>query len=61
MTAYYVEFREVALVTEAVEASSKAEAIRLVKDGLGERVGFAIDETRDPTGHKATAETERKN
>lgn len=51
-------FREVAVVTEAVEARSKAEAIRLVKDGQGERVDFIIDEMRDPTGHRAFLEKE---
>ena len=51
---YYVSFRESAVVTEAVEANSKAEAIRLVKDGLGERVDFAIDEMRFPTNFEAT-------
>lgn len=54
MAIYSVTFRESAVITEEVEAASKAEAIRLVKDGLGQRVGFEIDETRWPTSHRAT-------
>lgn len=54
---YYVNFRESAVITEAVEANSKAEAIRLVKDGLGERVGFEIDEMRNPTKFEAHPES----
>ncbi|SEC89725.1 hypothetical protein [Arthrobacter woluwensis] len=55
---YYVNFNEVAVVTEAVEASSKAEAIRLVKVGEGERVDFQIDEFRNPTNFRAYREDE---
>lgn len=58
MTTYYVNFRESAVITEVVEAKSKAEAIRFVKDGQGERVGFEIDEKRWPTNFEATAEQE---
>lgn len=54
MTAHLVTFREIAIVTESVQARSKAEAIRLVKEGQGERVGFEIDENRNPTAHVAT-------
>lgn len=56
MSTYYVNFRESAVVTEVVEARSKAEAIRLVKVGQGERVGFEIDETRFPTSFEAMPE-----
>lgn len=55
---YYVTFRESAVVTEAVEANSKAEAIRLVKDGLGDRVDFVVDEMRPPTNFMASPESE---
>ncbi|MFS0852546.1 hypothetical protein [Microbacterium sp. 179-I 3D4 NHS] len=55
---YYVSFRESAVVTEAVLARSKAEAIRLVKDGEGKRVSFEIDETRFPTNFEAERESE---
>lgn len=50
---YTVEFRESHIVTEAVWASSKAEAIRLVKEeGEGERLEEVLDEKRGPTAHK---------
>jgi len=54
---FLVTFRESAVVTETVNARSMAEAIRLVKDGQGERVGFEIDETRNPTSFVATEDT----
>lgn len=57
---YYVTFRESAVVVEAVEAKSKAEAIRMVKDGLGERVGFEIDESRFPTNFEAQPESSER-
>ena len=49
---FTVEFRESHIVTEAVWANSKAEAIRLVKQGDGERLDDLLDEERDPTSHK---------
>ncbi len=56
---YYVSFNERAVITEVVTARSKAEAIRLVKAGDGERVGFEIDETRWPTSFEAIPEPEQ--
>lgn len=50
---YVVTFRESAVVTEMVMAHSAAEAVELMRVGEGERVGFEIDETRDPTHVKA--------
>lgn len=55
---YLVTFRESAVITEQVWARTEAEAIRRVKDGLGERVEFDIDETRDPTSHTAYLESD---
>ena len=53
MREYVVTFREPAIVTELVEASNAREAIEKVKDGLGQRVGFDIDERVYPTCYKA--------
>lgn len=50
---YFVTFREVHVVTERVFAKSKADAIRQVKDGIGERTLDDVDEYRGPTGHTA--------
>lgn len=50
---YFVTFREVHVVTERVWATSKADAIRQVKDGTGERTMDDVDEYRGPTGHTA--------
>lgn len=50
---YVVTFREPAVVTELVTASSAAEAIELVKRGKGERLGFEIDTTVEPTRYRA--------
>ncbi len=56
---YYVTFKETAIVTEYVEAHTGAEAIELVKNGLGDRVGFDIDERRGPTAYSAKREDAR--
>lgn len=50
---YFVTFREVHIVTERVSARSKAEAIRRVKDGLGDRTLDDADEHRGPTRYWA--------
>jgi hypothetical protein len=50
---YFVTFREVCTVTERVWASSRADAIRRVKGGLGERTDQSVDESRSPVGHRA--------
>lgn len=50
---FIVTFHERAVVTELVYANSKADAIRRVKDGRGDRVGFEIDQSRYPTGFSA--------
>ena len=50
---YYVTFRETHIVTERVFAHSGAEAVRLVKDGLGERTLDDVDEHKGPTAHRA--------
>jgi hypothetical protein len=50
---YTVEYRESIVVYEAVWASSKAEAIRLVKEeGEGERLNEVRDDERGPTSFK---------
>lgn len=54
---YYVDFKRVSIVTETVLATSAAEAIRLVRDGSGERVEFDVDGTRGPYGFTATPES----
>ncbi|GLK17753.1 hypothetical protein [Herbiconiux flava] len=55
---FYVSFRESAVITEFVVAGTKREAIAKVRDGLGERIGFEIDETRNPTNFAAVEEAE---
>jgi len=54
---YIVTHRESAVMTDLVWASSQAEAIRLVQNGTGDRVGFEIDELRAPTSWTASPET----
>lgn len=53
---YQVTFRERLIVTERVVATSKADAIRRVKNGEGERDSEMIDESLYPYGHKAVEE-----
>jgi hypothetical protein len=55
---YIVTFRESRIITERVYARSAAEAVRLVKDGEGERLGEEADDYREPTSHKAVIEKE---
>lgn len=56
---YQVTFRESLIAIERVVATSKADAIRKVKNGEGERDSEMVDEFRWPTGHKATEEEPR--
>lgn len=50
---YTVEYRESLIVYEAVWATSKAEALRLVKEeGVGERLDEVRDDERGPTSFK---------
>lgn len=51
---YVVSFKETLLVKETVLAESKAEAIRLVRDGQGIRVSEEVDDWRGPYSMKAS-------
>jgi hypothetical protein len=53
---YQVTFYEYLQVVERVVATSKADAIRRVKEGEGERDSEMVDEERWPFGHKAKVE-----
>jgi hypothetical protein len=50
---YIVTYREPAVVTEIVAAHSALRAIEMVREGLGERIDFEIDETVQPTRYNA--------
>lgn len=53
---YQVSFHETLAVIERVVATSKADAIRRVKEGDGERIQEMIDEERWQFKHKAWIE-----
>ncbi|MFD8648680.1 hypothetical protein [Streptomyces mirabilis] len=53
---YQVTFYEYLQVVERVVATSKADAIRRVKEGDGQRESEMVDEERWPFGHKAVVE-----
>ncbi len=58
--AYYVDFEETLLCTERVYATSKAEAVRLVRDeGLGERTFCEVDERRGPRKFRAELDEDK--
>ncbi|CAQ03284.1 hypothetical protein ACR8AL_14295 [Clavibacter sepedonicus] len=50
---YMVSYREVVVCTVLVDASSKKEAIALVRDGEGDKVGFDVDDTVQRTRFEA--------
>lgn len=50
---YMVSYREVVVSTVLVDASSKKEAIALVRDGEGDKVGFDVDDTVQRTRFEA--------
>lgn len=53
---YIVAYRKSVVFTDLVYANSKGEAIRLSKHGVGNRLGFEIDETKYPTSYTADKE-----